>query len=155
MRYATLLLLLASACEVPTTTVEIDNAYPASSKQIVYRAFWQAVRFTTPLAPRAASDPQNTVPASANTAWVLLAPGWDPRDSAPPTKFIVLESKTGFAVDLDHALTISVDDTTFAGNCGTGSHLDQAEADFITDRVFQAEFTGLAYDATSCTTSPR
>ena len=152
MKSAALCAVLAAGCEVPTTTVAIENRYPTSGYLVVYQAFWQAVRFTAPVAPGASSDPQNTVPASDNAAYALLAPGWEPGSATPPTSFVVLQSKSGFAVDLDSSLAIPIDDTTFAGDCGAGSHLDQAQADFITMRVFESVFAGLAYDAATCTT---
>lgn len=153
MKLFALFVVAAVGCEVPTTTVVVDNAYAPSSELVIYQAFWQAVRFSTPLAPGASSDPQNTVPASANTAYVVLAPDFDPSNPAPPTAFVVLESSSGFAVDLDSNLEIAVDDSSFVGNCETGSQLDQAEADLITQRVFDDVFAGLVYDAATCTTS--
>jgi hypothetical protein len=145
--------LLALGCDAPSTKVVLDNRYPPSTENalVVDRAHWQAVSFTTPVAPGSSSDPQSTVPASANTAYVLLAPGWD--GASTPASFIVLQSRGGFAVHLDDTLHIPVDDTTFAGNCATGSVLAQADADFITARVFDAELAGRRYDPASCTTS--
>jgi hypothetical protein len=145
----------ALGCDAPDTRVVLDNAYPPSATpaSVVYRAFWQAVPFSTPVPPGASSDPQSTVAASANTAYVLVAPGWSPASAPTPTSFLVLESRAGFAVHLDETLHIRVDDTTFAGNCAAGSVLDQAQADFITQRVFASELAGLRYDAATCTTS--
>jgi len=144
-------------CDTPSTNVVIDNRYPPSptNSHVIYRAFWQAVSFDAPIAPGSASDPQATPPASANTAYVLVAPGLDPSGTSTPTSFIVLQSRDGFSVSLDHTLEIAVDDTTFAGDCATGSFLSQAQADFITQRVFAQAFTGLSYDAATCTTSER
>jgi hypothetical protein len=69
-------------------------------------------------------------------------------------------------------LSIPVEDTTFAGNCATGSFLSQQEADFITQVVFPSAqqgagweagpggehipnlFAGLRYDAATCALSP-
>ena len=151
MKLAILIFVGALGCEVPTTTVVLQNTYLSTlDAPLIYQGFWQAVRFSTPVVPGASSDPQVTVPASANTAYVVLAPGWNSTDPEPPTTFVVLQSQTGFAVALDSALNIAVDDTTFVGNCATGSHLDQDQADFITQRVFQAVFEGLTYDAASC-----
>jgi hypothetical protein len=147
--------LAACGCETPQATVAIENAYPSTgaSPLIIYSAFWQAVAFQTPVVPGGSSGPQNTVPATANTAYVLLAPGWDPTNSTPPTAFIVLQSESGFAAQLDEALDIRVDDSTFIGNCGAGSYLTREQADFITQRVFQSTFAGLTYDPATCTTT--
>jgi hypothetical protein len=102
------------------------------------------------------------VPASDNTAWVVLAPGWDPSSSSPPKSFVVLQSLSGFAVHLNDTLHIPVDDADFAGNCVSGSTLTQSQADFITQLVFVKDpvtggpgiFQGLQYDAATCTTTP-
>jgi hypothetical protein len=108
---------------------------------VVYRASWQAVSFTTPVAPGTSSDPEVTVFASSNTAWVVLA----------TPSLVVLESRAGFELPFDSTLHIPVDDSHFAGNCATGSTLPQGEADFITENVFASVFAGLTYDAATCT----
>ena len=151
--------LLAAGClnvDTPYTNVVVDNNYPASAAAplVVYQAAWQAVVFATPIAPGSSSALQSTVPASDNTAWVVLAPGWDPTSSSPPTSFVVMESRSAFAVHLGNTLRIRVDDTVFAGRCGAGSALTQSHADFITQLVFPSVFQGLKYDATTCTTTP-
>ncbi|HSQ62164.1 MAG TPA: hypothetical protein VLM85_03080 [Polyangiaceae bacterium] len=146
---------VASGCDKPNTTVIVDNDYPPSSTQalVVYRVHWQAVNFAQPIAPGASSEPEPTVPASGNTAYVLLAPGWDPTSSASPTSFVVMESSSGFGVHLGDTLHIPVDDATFYGNCAANSFLSPSEADFITRQVFPSELAGLAYDPTTCTTT--
>jgi hypothetical protein len=144
----------------PATSVVLENDYPSStaSPLVVYRAFWQAVAFQDPVAPGTSSDAQSTVPASANTAYVVLAPGWDPSSDAGPTSFVLLESRdAGFGVSLGDTLTIPVDDTTFVGNCDAGSHLSQAQADLITQRVFTPTIfpdasAPFRYEAATCTT---
>ena len=146
-------------CETINTTVVFDNRYPASATNalVVYRAFWHAVEFTTPFPPGASSEPESTVPASVNPAYVVLTPGLDPAsDAGPggPTSFVVLQSRSGFSVSLNGTLRIPVDDVTFAGNCAGGSVLTQDQADFITERVFAGDFAGLRYDAATCTTVP-
>jgi hypothetical protein len=155
----TIVALLAAGClnvDTPYTWVVLDNDYPASAETplVVYEAFWQAVTFSTPVPPGASSDRQSTVPASDNTAYAVLAPGWDPTSSSPPTSFVVLQSSQGgFAVNLNRTLHIPVDDTHFAGNCSSGSVLTQTQADFITQIVFPSTFAGLHYDAATCTTA--
>ncbi len=146
---------LAIGCDTPSTYVVLGNRYPlaATNALVVYRGFWQDVAFETPIAPGSASDPQPTVPASANTAYVLVAPGLGPSGVATPTSFVVLQSRDGFSVSLDNTLEIPVDDTTFAGNCATSGALSQEQADFVTKRVFAGDFDGLSYDAATCTTS--
>jgi hypothetical protein len=144
---------LIAAC-APSTSVVLENDFPAGEpSKVIYQAFWQAVPFQTPIPPGQSSEPQSTVPASANSAYVVLAPGWDPSSTTPPTSFVVLQSRSGVSVELDGSLHILVDDTTFAGDCAAGSFLTQQQAEFITRRVFQNVFQGLTYDASTCTTS--
>jgi hypothetical protein len=138
-------------CDTPHTLVVLDNDYPTTSMLVAYDAFWQSVRFPAPVPPAMSSDPQPALAASPNLAYVVLAPGWDPSSATPPTTFVVLESREGFALDFNSTLDIPLDDTTFAGNCAAGSTLMQPQADFITQRVFQATFAGLSYDAATCT----
>ena len=154
---ATCLLFIAlscSGCDQPHTYVVLENNYPRSTVSlVVYHAFWQAVSFQTPVPPESSSDPQDTIPASANTAYAVLAPGWDVTSSIAPTSLIAIQSRNGFEVHLNNTLHISVDDTTFVGNCASGSSLTQEQADLITQRVFASDFEGLSYDAATCTTS--
>lgn len=151
-----LLALAGAGCDTPHTNVVLHNDYPASAKVplVVYQAMWQAVLFPDPVPPGAASDPQPTVAASDNTAYVVLAPGWDPNGPAQPTSLVVLQSVDGYAVHWDTTLEIPVDDATFVGNCAAGRPLAQSQADFITQLVFPRAFAGLRYDAATCTTSP-
>jgi hypothetical protein len=140
----------------PDTQVVLDNDYAPSPTRslVVYRAHWLAVSFQDPVPPGSSSAPHDTVAASANTAYVLLAPGWDPASATPPASFIVMQSRSGFEVHLDDTLHIPIDDATFLGNCAAGSFLSQAQADFITRLVFPGEFVSLSYDAATCMTTP-
>ncbi|HZU85451.1 MAG TPA: hypothetical protein VE987_21115 [Polyangiaceae bacterium] len=148
--------VVTAGCDTPNTLVVLDNRYPAAAAAplVVYRAAWQAVSFTDPVPPGMSSEPQSTVAASDNTAYVLLAPGWAPASSTTPASLVVLQSRGGFAVHLDQTLHIPVDDANFAGNCASGSLLSQAQADFVTGLVFPTDFAGLRYDAATCTTTP-
>jgi hypothetical protein len=151
------LALLAVACNDGTDTyVVVANDYPASASVplVVYQAYWEATAFQTPIPPGTSSAPQNTVAASANTAYAVLAPGWDPTSGVRPTSFVVLESRSGYSVQLRDTLSIPVDDTTFAGNCVTGSFLDTSDANTITTLVFPSIFAGTTYDPATCTTTP-
>jgi hypothetical protein len=141
--------------DTPYTNVDLENKYPTSAMTplVIYRAAFKEVAFQTPLPPGSSSGPQPTVPASDNPAYVVLAPGWDPTSSSAPTSFVVMQSRNGLAVRLGTTLDIPVDDTTFEGNCAAGSVIAQAQADFLTQIVFQDTFAGLKYDATTCTTT--
>jgi hypothetical protein len=147
---------LGAGCDPrPQTLVVIDNKYPPSSANplVIYRAYWQGVPFENPIPPDASSDAQNTVPCSANTAYVVLAPGWDPDASPSPTSLVVMQSNGGFDVHLDDTLHIPVDDTTFIGNCAAGSSLSQTQADFITQLIFPDAFASFRYNAMNCATT--
>lgn len=146
-------LVLVGCFPRPDTSVVVENDYSPASERVVYAAFWQAVSFSAPIQPGSSSPPVSTVAASENTAYVLLAPGWDPNDTETPKELIVLQSTAGFSVGFDDTLVIPVDDQTFTGNCASGSHLTQPDADFITQRVFQSQFAGLSYDAATCSLS--
>ncbi len=151
------LALPAAGCDLNTqTNVVLENDYAPSATRalVVYRAYWQAVSFLVPVPPGSSTDPETTVPASPNTAYVILAPGWDPESLTPPTSFVVLQSRSGFGVQFGDTLTIRVDDTRFIGNCASNSFLPQTQADFITGLVFPDAFSLLHYDAATCTTTP-
>jgi hypothetical protein len=141
--------------KAPETDVVLNNQFSpsAASPSVVYQAYWLNVAFSSPVAPGASSDPQIAVPASANTAYVLLAPGWDPTSGTTPTAFVVLRSKHGYGVDLGGTLHIPISDEAFDGDCAAEDPLDQSEADFLTGVVFASAFAGLAYDANTCTTT--
>lgn len=146
---------LVGGCNgAPPTYASLDNAYPASKASpaaIVYAGWWQAVPFAGPIAPGESSGPQPTVSASDNTAYVVLAPGWDPTRESTPTDLVVLQSRSGYAVSLGGTLHIPVSDDTFEGDCAAGSRLTQQQADVITQLVFPSVFGGLRYDAATCT----
>jgi hypothetical protein len=145
----------ATGCDTPSTWVVLDNHYPPSGvlPLVVYDAFWETAEFPPPIPPGTSSEPQPTVAASPNLAYVLLAPGWDGSSTTTPAAWVLLESRDGFEVHLNDTLHIPVDDDTFAGNCAAGSHLSQDEADFLTQRVFASEFGSLGYDPATCTTT--
>ena len=144
---------LAMGCDArPVTTVTITNRYATTSTGplVVYRARWQAVAFTDPVTPGSSAIAQTTVSASKNTAYVLLAPGWDPASPSPPRSLVVMQSRDGFEVHLDDALDIPIDDANFIGNCVAGSFLSLEQANFITRLVFPEDFASLHYEPATC-----
>jgi hypothetical protein len=146
--------LAATGCDTPQTDVVFDNHYPASpTAMVVYRAQWQAVTDDVAIPPGESSDALSTIAASENTAYVILAPGWDPASRTAPSSIIVLQSRQDFAVHLNNTLHIPIDDATFAGNCATGRSLSQIQADFITQFVFPGDFASIRYDAATCSTT--
>jgi hypothetical protein len=151
---------LAGGCagwpdNAPQTNAVLYNSYPASATNplVIYDAFWQVSFAGSPIPPGASSAPQQVVPTSGDTAYVVLAPGWNPSSSTPPTPFIVLESRSTYALALGSTLDIAVDDTAFEGDCAAGSTLTHAQADFLTQIVFADDFAGMSYDAATCRTT--
>ena len=128
---------------------------------VIYQGSWQSISFTSPIPPGSSEeagnpalpDPTAAVPASSQTAYAILAPGWDVDASAPPTAFMVLESRNQYALDFNTTLRIPVDDTTFRGNCMAGNYLSQDDADYITQLVFPQDATVFRYEAASCATT--
>jgi hypothetical protein len=151
--------LLSGGCayvDTPYTWVNLFDDYPATAKApyVIYAGLWGGVTFPGPMSPGSSSGPQPTVPSSPNTAYVIVAPGWEGGagcDAGTPPSLLVLQSRTGYGVSLSSTVDIHVDDATFAGNCAAGSHLTQSQADFITRLVFPCVFAGLSYDAETCT----
>ncbi len=148
--------LVGAGCDTPSTSVVLDNDYPAYgvATLVVVQAAWENATFTDPLLPGQSSAPQATVAASENTAYVVVAPGWDPSSGAAPAALVVLQSRSGFALHWDQTLHIPVDDAHFTGNCAAGSPLTQAQADVVTGYVFPGLFASYTYDAATCTATP-
>jgi hypothetical protein len=149
--------LAATACETsdPTNAV-IQNAYPpvanggnAATQNVVYRGWWSVTLFANPGAAGATADPERAV-ASSDYAYVVLAPGWDPGSTTPPTSLLPMKSKAPVVANRGDTLSIVVSDQTFSGNCKTGTPLSQDDADFIASRIFPGQFAGVTYDAAHC-----
>ena len=151
-------LCFAVACDTADATQAIvDNAYPApaadadpATQTVVYRAWWVATYFPTPVGAGTSSEQERSVPVTG-TAYAVLAPGWDPASETPPTKLVVVQSKAPLSIDRGDTLHITVSDATFTGNCAANQPLSQADADFITQSIFPGEFTNATYDAATCT----
>jgi hypothetical protein len=152
-----LLAACASACDTPDATYAVvDDRYPAvpdggdtSQELSVYKAWWSVALLSDPVAAGQEGQEHRVVTAN-DYAYVLLAPGWDPSAVAPPATLIPLRSNAPLFVARGDTLHIAVGDTTMTGNCAAGKPLDQATADFITQRIFPGDFAGVAYDATRC-----
>jgi hypothetical protein len=164
IRLACLVLVPIAACETETpTSAVVDNGYDpipdggdASKELTVYKAWWSTTLFTAAVAPRAESEPERTVPAS-DTAYAILAVGWDPSSSTPPdpTTLVPVQSSGKLSVARGEALHIRVSDDSFDGRCNAGRALSQDEADLITRRIFPGEFVDVVYDAKTCTARAR
>jgi hypothetical protein len=149
------------ACATPDATYAVvDDAYPgvpeggdASGTIAVYEGWWLVATFATPVAGGAESETERVVPGT-DTAYFVLAPGWDPASGTPPPRLLPAMTKAPVAVDRGGTLHIQVDDAHVAGNCAAGQPLTQDQADFVTRRIFPGAFAGLAYDAATCSASP-
>lgn len=148
----------ACATETPTTAI-VDNAYPAildgaSTTDVVtvYKVWYSTTLFRFPIAPGGESESERTVFGSA-TAYAVLAPGWDPSFATAPTHFVAVESTSPIAVNRGDILHIAVSDARFTGRCGATAPLSQTEADFVTQRIFPAEFSEVHYDAATCSST--
>ncbi len=153
------LVSMMSACDTETaTTAVVDNTYPAqedagaSASRVVYRAWWVATLFPSPVAPATSSETFRSVPATG-TAYALIAPGWDPASETPPTSFIPMQSKTLLSVSRGETLHITVSDAQFFGSCDAKEPLSTDDATFIAERIFPGELAGMTYDPATCTFS--
>ena len=150
-------LLAACGGSEPTTAV-LSNEYPSGSdtgaavSMSVYKAWWSVAQFPDPVPAGQVSDPVRIVPG-ADYGYALLAAGWDAASGTTPTALIALRSAHELSVERGERLTFVVSKQTAIGDCAAGNPLTQADADYVTQRIFAAEFAGLSYDAASCTTS--
>jgi hypothetical protein len=152
--------LIIACCTPDPTKAVVDNGYPElvdggdpSTQVVVYKAWFVTTLFTEPVLPAQSSDERRSVPAT-DSAYALLAPGWDPEGTAPPTTLIAVQSKAKLSVSRGDFLHLSISDATFKGSCAAKQPLSQAEADFITQRIFPGEFASVTYDAATCTSTP-
>lgn len=153
--------LAVTACDTETAThAAVENAFPEvpeggdpATRVIVYKTWWETTLFTEPVAPMTTSSELRTVP-ERDTAYAILAIGWDPASGIAPTKLLPVRSKDTLAVSRGEVLRIVLSDATFVGNCAANQPLSQEEADFITRRIFPGEFAARTYDAKTCTSSP-
>ncbi|MDP9151633.1 MAG: hypothetical protein M3O36_17060 [Myxococcota bacterium] len=155
-------LLGAVACETESpTTVVVDNDYSVvpdggnpATLMTVFKVWWVTSLMPDAVGPGGEGQSQRTVP-NADFAYALIAPGWDPSSSTPPSRLFAARSAIKLSVARGDALHVHVADETFTGNCAAGKPLSQDDADFVTQRVFPGEFVGLAYDATTCSVAPQ
>lgn len=149
-----------SGCDTSEATQAVlANEYPApgaapfADSMVVYKGWWAVAQFPGPLAPGQVSDTVRVVEGT-DYGYALLAPGWDASLGAPPSHLIPVRSVQELSVARGDTLNFAVSDTATVGNCAAGNPLAQADADFITQRIFQSEFRNLVYDAASCSASP-
>jgi hypothetical protein len=145
--------------ETPTSAI-IENAYPApddagdpSKQTTVFKAWWATTLFSDPVVPGTASGTERTVP-DIDFAYAVLAPGWDPASTTPPTTLIPVRSAAKLAVNRGDTLHVTISDVSFLGDCRAGKPLTQEDADFITQRIFPGDFSAVRYDPKTCTATP-
>ncbi len=154
---------LLTGCETSEPTQAVfDNDYarsgsdPGFSEEIVvYKAWWSVAQLTEPVGPGNESDPVRIVPGT-DFAYALLAPGWDRESGAPPSALIPVRTRGELTAARGETLRVPLSDATTLGNCAgvETEPLAQADADFITQRIFPAEFSNLSYDAATCVAVP-
>jgi hypothetical protein len=144
--------LAAAACDTEDATMVVaDDDYAPGTT--VYKVWWLTTLMPDAVAPGAEGQPERTVPGS-DTAYAVLAPGWDPMSSAPPQRLVFVKSAAPLAVARGDTLHVHVSADAFVGDCAAGKPLSQDDADFITQRIFPAEIAGMTYDAATCTATP-
>ena len=121
----------------------------AAPQTVVYRAWYSVTYFGEPVPAESSSDPHLVV-TTTDTAYAVLAPGWDSWSGIAPRVLIPIQSHGKLTVARGTTLQIVVSDTTFDGNCAAGHPLAQSQADLITRSIFPDEFAGYTYDAASC-----
>jgi hypothetical protein len=153
--------MLAAGCDDTEATAVVDNAYPTLADGgidplnsiTVVRGWWLVTVFTDPIAAGTSSDSHRVV-NGLDSAYLVLAPGWDPRSGEPPTHLIPAKTKTAIGVSKGDVLHITANDENLVGNCAAKQPLTQTDADFITQNIFPNEFAGFTYDAATCTLTP-
>jgi hypothetical protein len=150
--------LLAGCDSSEPTRAMLRNDYPSATdpgsvdSSTVYRGWWSVAQFPAPVPAGQVSDPVRVVQGS-DYGYALLAPAWDESSGNPPTTLIALRSTGKLSVGRGDWLTFVVSAQTTVGDCRAGNPLTREDADFITQRIFPAQFAGLSYDAATCTTS--
>ena len=154
------LLPLLSGCATsdPTSAVLL-NQYPgaadastSNTSVTVFQAWWTVALFADPVLAGQISDPVRVVQGT-DYAYALLAPGWEPASGTPPPQLIPIRTSQKLTAARGDTLNIAISDATTLGNCLAGSSLSQADADFITQRIFPGPFSDSIYDPMTCTSS--
>jgi hypothetical protein len=148
-------MLAACGTETPTRATVVNGYAEAgdgapAAQLVVYRVWYSTTLFRDPVLPKASSGVQRIVPGS-DEAYAVLTSHWDPASGDTPRAFIPVRSRRALSVARGDVLQIVVSDATFVGRCDGEGPLTQSQADFITTRIFPAEFTGVHYDAATCT----
>lgn len=144
----------ALGCGDAATVAQVDNGYPSfdggAGEVTVYRAWWSQTAFLDPVAAGASSDLERTVPET-DYVYAVLARDYDPASGAAPTKLVAVRSSVKLTAARGDTLHLVVTPSTVVGDCAAGTTLSQDEADLITTRLFPGEFSGMTYDARTCT----
>lgn len=145
--------LASVACETsaPTHAV-VDNDYTVEQDVTVYKAWWSVASIREHVSPGSESAPVRVV-ENTDYAFALLARGWDPEAGAP-LALIPVHTRSPVTATRGETLHIHISPETVLGDCELGEPLSQGDANFIVNRLFPGDFTGLQYDAATCTSSP-
>lgn len=119
------------------TMLVVDNGYADST--VVDALWWSETYVPDGVSAGHESPAYRTVPGD-DIAYVVLE-----RDG----RVFVAETAKPVSVERQDTLHITISPTTLVGDCAT-STLTQAQADFITQRIFPTRFEGAIYDAATC-----
>ncbi len=157
---ASALLLLAKltvACETSDPTQAVLQKPVPSRRRQQQRCRLQGLVVGRRV-PSAASHParnqQRSASSKALTSPTRCSRRVGTRRSALPRVSFPVRSKGELTAQRGDTLLIPIAPSSIEGDCDSGAPLTQDQADFITQRIFPAEFAGVTYDAATCTASP-
>jgi hypothetical protein len=130
-------LLLLLACDDPSMIV-VDDAY--TDDTIVDAVWWSETLVPDSIAPGGESPAYRTTPGE-DFAYLVLERGGE---------VFVARTSIALGVDRGAVLHVVVSPERIIGDCATSARLTQAEADFITQRIFPDRFARTIYDAATC-----
>jgi len=148
--------MASAACDDPTeATAIVENHFDpdatdggaspktASGQPVftVYKAWYSTALFADPIAAGGASGETRIVGGTPDYAYALLAPDYDP-SAGPPASLVAVRTRDKIAGARGETLRIVFSPNTVRGPCSGEAPLTQDEYDFITQRIFPADFDG-------------
>ena len=110
---------LVTGCDTPSTSVVFDNGYPqdAARPLVVYDALWVATSLPAPVLPGASPGPVAPCRPRPTRPMPSSRQVRDPGERLPAGVSVAVQSRAGFAVDLNGTLHVHIDATAFDGDC--------------------------------------
>jgi hypothetical protein len=137
MKKLVLPLLFLLGCD-DATMIVVDDAYTDDTR--VDAVWWFESLVPNQIAPGGESPAYRTVPGQ-DFAYMILERGG---------QVFVARTSLALGVHRGEELHVVVSPETIVGDCATNARLTQAEADFITQRIFPDRFASTIYDAETC-----